>query len=318
MGRILLDDGQVYGLEDRALAFEISAIEGAAAVWNELHDTPPERVLVAGPIDKTFLYRQILSGLLSPGQKSAFLELLVSGYKKNAGFIRSRAEARKRENSENVESASIELFQGFLEALDEVDPLPRAGISEDSPLRQELAQLRESIERQDSQLAELEKELEFAEDRASRAHQRLRELERTEKQLGKQLREARAENENVREERSRRIKLERTVTELKRDSERLREEYLKQEHRLHDLARRLAEAGERRSISVVDVSAMRDLDPVQILGPGPLGDPEVGQIRRQFAAAFHSDRVKQLPPWVAKLWDDLLSVVNEACDRVKG
>ena len=40
-------------------------------------------------------------------------------------------------------------------------------------------------------------------------------------------------------------------------------------------------------------------------------------MRRRFAAAFHSDRAAQLPPWVRELFDRLLALVNASCDRVR-
>ncbi|MCH2465765.1 MAG: hypothetical protein MK237_07675, partial [Gemmatimonadetes bacterium] len=56
----------------------------------------------------------------------------------------------------------------------------------------------------------------------------------------------------------------------------------------------------------------------EILGhPEHPGEGEVGLARRRFAAAFHSDRVVTLPPWVRQAFDQLLAMVNEACDRLK-
>ena len=84
------------------------------------------------------------------------------------------------------------------------------------------------------------------------------------------------------------------------------------------MARRLAEAEERRASTAIDLSALRRLEVKQVLGvEGPLTGGEIGQIRRQFATVFHSDRVKRLPAWVGRLFDELLGVVNEACDRAR-
>ena len=131
--------------------------------------------------------------------------------------------------------------------------------------------------------------------------------------MGKQLRDARENGEKLRVERSRRIKIERQASEANRELENLRGEYVKLDRRLQQMGRRLADVEEHRVSAIIDLSGMRKLEPTQLLGvQGPLSEREIGQIRRQFALIFHSDRVKRLPAWVGKLFDELLAVVNEA------
>ena len=325
IGKILLDDGQIYALDDMALAFEIAACEQLAEGWQRLEASPADATVIAGTVDKTFLLRQICSPFHSDGQKAAFLQHFRGRYKKQATWIRDRSRSLQRTGEGeaptpfSTDASGMQLFREFLDRLEESMPLPGSGIGAGAPVLEELSQLRSKVEDREARLAEITSDLEFAEDRDRRAHQRLHEVEESEKRLAKQLREARVEADNIREERSRRIKLERELAEISREAERLREEYVKQESRLHQMARRLAAAEKQRSLPMIDVSAMRELDASQILGvEGRLSDAEASQVRRLFAAVFHSDRVKRLPVWVGRMCDDVLAVVNEACDRIKG
>ena len=317
IGKILLDDDQVYTLVDRSLAFEIAASERIADQWVELQASSAEVVIVSGPVDKTLFYRQILSPACSPGQRAAFVELLASRYKKSWSWINERAATRGEQGGYHA-SGSAQLFDEFLSKLEQMDPLPVGSKGKSAPSKQELEQAREKASERDAEVVELRQDLDFAEDRASRAHQRLREVEKVENQLRKQLRDAKENGEKLRVERSRRIKLERQANEANRELERLRGEYVKLDQRLQQMARRLAEAEERRASTAIDLSALRRLEVKQVLGvEGPLTGGEIGQIRRQFATVFHSDRVKRLPAWVGRLFDELLGVVNEACDRAR-
>jgi hypothetical protein len=142
-------------------------------------------------------------------------------------------------------------------------------------------------------------------------------------QLRTQWQETRDSGEKLRVERSRRIKLDRQSAEATRELERLRQEYVKLDRRLQQMGQRLASAEQQRAAdqtrlaSRIDLGALRQLGPRQVLGVEEgTGGEELGQVRRRFAVAFHSDRVNQLPPWVGRLFDDVLGVVNEACDRM--
>ena len=88
------------------------------------------------------------------------------------------------------------------------------------------------------------------------------------------------------------------------------------------MARRVLDAeraqGASASAARIDLSALRQLDAAQVLGlSDTAGDEELGQVRRRFATAFHSDRVAPLPSWVKHLFDEILGMVNEACDRLR-
>ncbi len=114
--------------------------------------------------------------------------------------------------------------------------------------------------------------------------------------------------------------MERQTTEGGRDFERLKSEYLKLDQRLRSMAARAAAAerseGDTRSF---DLTAIRNYSPGQILGiDGLVSERELSQVRRRFAAVFHPDRVEQLPAWVGAVLEEILGIINEACDRTKG
>ena len=317
IGKILLDDGSVYPLEDQSLAFEIAAVEYIADLWSDLQGSSVDQVVITGKVDKIFLYRQILLADNQLEQKAAYFQVLTTRYKKMCGWIGERVAGRSGEQEGYGFSGSAQFFEQFLEKLEALDPLldnARGRVGG----RQELEKAREQITERDVEIAELNRDLEFAEDRASRAHQRLRELEELEKELGKQLRDARENGEKLRLERSRRIKLERQANQAGRELENLRTEYVKLDQRLQKMAHRLALVEDNRVAAIIDLSGMRRLEPAQVLGiQGPLSEREISQIRRQFAQVFHPDRVERLPAWVGKLFDELLGLVNGACDRIK-
>jgi hypothetical protein len=68
----------------------------------------------------------------------------------------------------------------------------------------------------------------------------------------------------------------------------------------------------------INLDGLRRLDLERLLGIGAAVDEkELGQVRRRFAAAFHPDRVVELPRWVSDFFLEVLGLVNEACDRAK-
>lgn len=316
MGRILLDDGQVYTLEDQALAFEAAACERLAGQWTELSAATPPLVIFTGSADKTALYRQLLAQAGDLERRAGFLKVLESRYKKNWEWIRERA-AISAPADEPVGNRLLEEFLARLEAVAPLTPVGASGSREGA-----LERLQQAAQASQAALGEMRQDLEFAEDRARRAHQQLRKLEEEVRRLQRQLREARENGEKLRLERSRRIQLDRQAAEAAGELERLRQECVKLDQRLRQMAQRLAEAESRgreaQEVNRLDVRQFRQLEVNQILGvEGPLAEEELSQVRRRFAAALHSDRVGQLPAWVGQLFDEILSAVNEACDRMR-
>ena len=138
--------------------------------------------------------------------------------------------------------------------------------------------------------------------------------------LKRELREERENGEKLRSERKTRIKSQRQTGETQRDLDHLRREYLKLDGRLKEMASRLAlsEGRSQAGQLKINLDGLRHLDLELLLGIGDAVDEkELGRVRRRFAAAFHPDRVVELPRWVSDFFLEVLGLVNEACDRAK-
>lgn len=313
LGKILLDDGSVYELAERSKAFEIAACERIRGMWQRLEDTAPEVITIGGPVDKMGVYRRLLDSGTSPARRAALLNIMRERYKKTWSWLR---DCSLMAPTDGEISGREQLLDRFLQALDSIDPIDEGTLSSE-----ELEGLREVARVQKESLNTLSEELEVAEDRATRAHQRAKSFESDSKQMRRQLREERENGEKLRQERSRRIKVERETRDSIHELQRLRSEYVKLDERLREMAHRAAAAEARRGGGSaaplrIDLSPLRNLAAAQLLGlGGPPGAEQLNRARRQFATALHSDRVSQLPSWVGELFDELMGIVNETCDR---
>ena len=315
LGKILLDDGKVYGLEEKALAFEVGACDSMGLHWGNLQDASPEVVTIGGPLDKTVLYFMILGGNQNWKRRAACAQLFAERYRKHWSWIKDSA---LELGAGSPDAGQAEVFLRCLAAVNHSGAIYVGG--EGDVGDNGIDRYREELEAKTAELARMEQDLEFAEDRAHRAHQRLKKMDSEHKKLTSQLRAEKENGEKLREERSRRIKLERQTTEGGKDFERLKSEYLKLDQRLRSMAARAAaaerSAGDNQSF---DLAAIRNYSPGQILGiDGLVSQRELSQVRRRFAAVFHPDRVEQLPAWVGAVLEEILGIINEACDRTKG
>jgi len=311
LARILCDDGSVYDLEDRALAFEVSAREALVPVWPD--DTvAPAPVAVAGPVDRTFLYRQILAAQNPEPRRAAFADLLQQQYRRHWAWVRERVDGA----AATADNAGLTSALGqFLGHLDEVVPLDLGTAGGG----RQMAELRAQLEQSRADTERLREYMEAARDRAEVAHGRARELEEEMHGLRGALGREEETRDKLRAERTRRIKAEREAAGSGQQLERLRTEYVKLDRRLHEMAGRLATGEGGQGKVVVQLGDLRNLRPEQVLGVGrERSEDELAQVRRRFAAAFHSDRAGQLPGWVKDLFDQVLGLVNSACDRLGG
>ena len=314
LGKILLDDGEVYGLEEKALAFEVGACDSIGLQWGDLQHAAPEVVTIGGPLDKTVLYFMILAGNQSWQRRAACAQLFAGRYRKHWSWIQDSASAL---GAGSPDAGQAGLFLRCMEAVNHSGTIYIGGHAEVGG--NGVDRYREEIEAKSAELVRMEQDLEFAEDRAHRAHQRLKKMDEEHKKLTSQLRAEKENGETLREERSRRIKLERQTTEGGRDFERLKSEYLKLDQRLRSMAARAAAAERSAATQSFDLAAIRNYSPGQILGiDGSVSEQELSQVRRRFAAVFHPDRVEQLPSWVGAVLKEILGIINEACDRTKG
>ncbi|MFH1571987.1 MAG: hypothetical protein ABIL09_28615, partial [Gemmatimonadota bacterium] len=278
LGQILFDASGAYSLADRALAFEIGACE-ALARDGLAEDGAQATVVVAGPLDRLLLYRQLLTAGNAPGRRATFLGLLRSRYRRHWGWIRSRALVAPAETEPPAGT-----FQRFLAGLDELDPMDLGG---GGPVP--VAELEHELERARTEGDRLREYLEASRDRAESALARLREAEVEIRNLRRSLREETEGAEKLRSERTRRIKSERDCADLARDLERVRAEYLKLDRRLREMAARATGSGPGGRRPGFDLGRLERLAPTEVLGLQEGADGEaLGQARRRFAAAFHS------------------------------
>lgn len=309
VGRILLDRDAVYSLEDRARAFEIGACEWLARHWEQVSQPAADVVTVAGDVDKVRLLRLVI-GARDPAQQTALASLLAQRYQRTWAWAEERAaQMADGEQGENPaeaggEEAAEGLFLRFLGTLAEIDPL--ASADGDGEAERALA---EAVERE----AHTRRELEIAAERAERAVARLETVQEEVSQLRRTLRDERANGDKLREERSRRIKIEREARTAAQELDRLKTEYVRLDSRLRETAQRHG-----ATAAQLDLSELSGLDPYQLLGlQPPASKEELTKARHRFAAAFHPDRAAQLPDWVGTLFDRLLGIVNAACDRTR-
>ena len=294
------------------MAFEIGACELLADQWEALQKEPAADLILNQVLDKAAIYRLALQETAPIGRRAAFLHLLERRYKKHYKWVEELASSRV-DGAFNISSGG-RLFSQFLYTLDGVAPLATA--EEDK----ENAHLREEAERQRKKIKQLQKELEQTEKRAGSVHKRFKEQDIELQGLKRELREERENGEKLRSERKTRIKSQRQTGETQRDLDHLRREYLKLDGRLKEMASRLAlsEGRSQAGQLKINLDGLRHLDLELLLGIGDAVDEkELGRVRRRFAAAFHPDRVVELPRWVSDFFLEVLGLVNEACDRAK-
>jgi len=273
---------------------------------------PAADLILNQTLDKGTIYRSALQETAPIGRRAAFLHLLERRYKKHYKWVEELASSRV-DGAFNISSGG-RLFSQFLYTLDGVAPLATAGEDKEN------AHLREEAERQRKKTQQLQKELEQTEARAGSVHKRFKEQDIELQGLKRELREERENGEKLRSERKTRIKSQRQTGETQRDLDHLRREYLKLDGRIKEMASRLALSEGRNQAGQlkINLDGLRDLNLELLLGIGDAVDEkELGQVRRRFAAAFHPDRVVELPRWVSDFFLEVLGLVNEACDRAK-
>lgn len=311
--KILLD-AQIYELEERTLAFEMLACE-ALACRSDLPESPASGLVVVlgGRGDKLSLYRQLLQSHRDKQQEAACLQVFTDHYRRHWEWIEERHQHRLGTQGEGP---WLGLLQRFCELLNEIDPLQP--VSADGA---EANRWRKQAEEQHAELETLKHDLEFAEDRAERAHRRIKKQESEMQDLRRQVREERENGEKLRQERSRRIKLDRSASENQREIDSLKQEYFKLERRLQVMSQRLAASQQQLQQNQgtpeggAEWQFIRALPPEELLGFEDLSQSQISQARRRFAVLLHPDRMSAMPPWTRQHFAALLGVINEACDR---
>lgn len=317
LSKILLDE-QVYDLSERSQALEIAFAERIAEQWGALEAAVPVHLFVADPVDRLVIYLGIIDEEATWEQRAAFWRLLADRYAKHWQWIEDICRIRDEALVEFSTTAGGRLFVEYCNRLREAEPSLGLISSGDS---RDLTQIEEQAERDAAAIRVLEGDLEFAEDRAQRAHTRLKKQDEEIQRLRRQVAEERENGEKLRSERRTRISTQRQSTQSQKDLEHLRREYVKLDARLQDMAKRLAHSEQLRmqNSGRWDLGSVRKLDLNQLLGVEgqSLNAEQLGQIRRRFASALHPDRARGLPVWTTALFAEIMGIINEACDRVK-
>lgn len=310
VGRILLDREAIYDLQDKASAFEIGACEWLAAHWDEVNHPEAGVITVGGAVDKVLLVRLMVGASTAP-ERAGLALLFGERYRRLWSWVGERAAQLAIGDDDDAGSADDDdepatvLFTRFLEHLERLDPLP---IGASTAAAERRLQRAEECEQR------LRREVAATTQRAERAAMRVESLQEELTQMRRSVRDEGENGEKLREERSRRIRIERQARDLAQDLERLKSEYLKLDGRMRESAQR--EGGRIPVGSLSELTQLAQQDPDRLLGlPADASEADLAQARRRFAAAFHSDRTSQLPGWVGEVFDQLLGLVNAACDR---
>ncbi len=314
--RIVLDEG-VYELDERALAFELAACESLLSAWDRLAQTSPAHLFVVLPVDRLTLYLHLLDERLDWHQRAAYWHLFTQQYGKHRSWIDEVRALRGAEEGYVASWGEGSVLSDFCAELRSA--LSPAG-DHSGHAAGEIEILREEMQRSAEALKAMEGDVEFAEDRADRAHARIRKLDEEMQRLRRQLADERDNGEKLRSERRTRIASQRLSNEAQKELETLRREYARMDGRLKEMAGRLALAELRDpGRGRWDLANLRQLSDVELLGlSGMDADAEeAGKVRRRFANALHPDRVRDLPAWASALFAELMGVINDACDRRK-
>tara|TARA_B100000686_G_C16749300_1_gene951452 strand:+ start:1027 stop:2100 length:1074 start_codon:yes stop_codon:yes gene_type:complete len=308
--RVLLDES-VYSLQDKALAFEIEACEIIAEKLPSMTSSA-STVTVIGPVDKVFLFVALMDADADEGLKLSCAMELEKRYRKTWKWILFRSQARlERTVEESAEqmardSISMEFVGRLKQIVPEFDGMVGG---------KDVEKLKEEVMKQECAANELVEEMRVLAARAHKSQARVLTMETELKGMRQKLRDVGDLEGRLRAERSKRILLEREARDTDKELVRLRQECLKLDRRLRDV---FDQGGTDLFFDGMIPVRLKQMLPEQVLGlEGNPGDQEIGEIRRRFAVALHSDRTSQLPGWVTAVFDDLMAFVNEKCDVLR-
>ena len=313
----IIADNEVYEQKERALAFELAVGESMVDIWETLGQANLVHLFIPGEVDRLTLYLGILNESQSWDERSAYWHLLREEYPKQWSWLRQVHEERITNSTKLFESATGQFFLAYCEQL-----RSEIGIetSSSGDANREVQRLEGEVKRGVEALKTMEKDLEFAEDRAERAHVRIRKLDEEMGRMRRQLKEERENGNKLRNERKIRISSQRESRQAQKEFEALRREYIKMQDRLRDVAGRLALAEQvrRQPVNRWSLDALRSMDQGELLGVREvLKAEDLSRVRRRFASVLHPDRVQDLPDWIGALFSEIMGIVNKACDRKK-
>ena len=313
----IIADNEVYEQEERALAFELAVGESLVGIWETLSQANLVHLFIPGKVDRLTLYLSILDESLSWDERAAYWHFLREKYPKQWSWLRQVHEERIAHSISLFESTTGQFFLAYCEQL-----RSETGIETSSSggANREVQRLEGEVKHGVEALKTMEKDLEFAEDRAERAHVRIRKLDEEMGRMRRQLKEEQENGNKLRNERKIRISSQRESRQAQKELEALRREYIKMQDRLRDMAGRLvlAEQVHRQPVNRWSLDALRSMDQGELLGVREvLKAEDLSRVRRRFASVLHPDRVQDLPDWIGALFSEIMGVVNKACDRKK-
>ena len=313
----IITDNEVYEQEERALAFELAVWEFLVDIWETLGQASLVRLFIPGKVDRLTLYLGVLDESQSWEERAAHWHLLREEYPKHWSWLRQVHEEGIINSAKLSESATGQIFLAYCEQLRSEIGIE---LGSSGSANREVQRLECEVKNGVETLKAMEKDLEFAEDRAERAHVRIRRMDEEMGQVRRQLKEERGNGDKLRSERKIRISSQRELRQAQKELEALRREYIKMQDRLRDMAGRLSLAERVRSqpVNRWSLDALRSMGQGELLGIREgLKAEDLGRVRRRFASALHPDRVQDLPDWTEALFSEVMGIINKACDRKK-
>ena len=310
LSRVLLDE-KSYSVTERGNALELIFCEIMNDQWDILQAENPDDVFYPKTPSRLQFYLKITDFKRSTRERASHLFAFMQIYKKHAAWFREIGEFRASDKIGRTEANSGDALKQVMDLIRKVHPdFVEMEETVNMSIVEELRGKHEKAVRQ------FEADLEFAEDRAERAHARLRRSEEERATFGRQLKTERENGEKLRQERSDRIGAQRKALELQRAIEVLQRDHVKLERRLREMAVVLAK-NESNNAPVWNIDALRAMSSEQLLGinPANVSGEVIDASRRRFASALHPDRVRGLPSWTEKLFAELMKLVNEASDN---
>ena len=312
LSKIVIDE-EAFSSDERAAALELVFCELMSSQWNVLETEKANDVFYPKTPTKLDLYLKITDSRRPIEERATHLMVLKEVSKKHVLWFKEISSYRTRQQPNKTDETYQTTLHEVMDKIRESHPEFReVGEFVEVSFLNSMRQEHERV------LGQCEADIEYAEDRAERAHARLKKAEEERTSLSRQLNTERENGGKLRQERSERIAAQRKLKELQRAFEILQTEHVKTERRLRDMA---AVLGKKESDSTI-VWGLRDIKamtPEKLLGVKSVDftRENLAACRRRFANVIHPDRARGLPGWTEALFAELMKLVNEASEVTK-
>jgi hypothetical protein len=309
LSKIVIDE-DAYSSDERAAALELVFCELMNTQWNVLENEKANDVFYPKTPTKLDLYLKITDSRRPIEERATHLMVLKEVSKKHVLWFKEISSYRTGEQSDKMDETYQKTLLEVMDKIREIHPeFHEVGEFV------EISSLNSMQEEHERVLGQCEADIEYAEDRAERAHARLKKVEEERTSLSRQLNTERENGGKLRQERSERIAAQRKLKELQRAFELLQTEHVKTERRLRDMAAVLVKKESDRT-TVWDLSDIKAMTPEKLLGVESVDftRENLAACRRRFANVVHPDRARGLPDWTEALFAELMKLVNEASE----